>query len=109
MNEQTPINDLQRLALENKNDQIPIEDQACAISKEDQSVNDNEEKSTQTDSYSEIKHLAYQDDEEKTFGSRCKLPKCRYFTHVFCKDCNKYFCLTRKRNCFAAYHLKNFK
>lgn len=52
--------------------------------------------------YDEIRHWPYHDD--KNSASRCKLPKCKNLTHVFCEKCQKHLCFTSKRNCFVAYH-----
>lgn len=74
-----------------------------AISKIDQSSNGNNEKPLHHDDGK--KHMPYHDD--KKSGSRCKYPKCKQFTHVFCGSCKKYLCFTRKRNCFTSHHMEN--
>lgn len=38
----------------------------------------------------------------KHWRTRCKMPKCIFFSNWFCEKCQKHFCLTSKRNCF--YH-----
>lgn len=40
----------------------------------------------------------------KDYRSRCKMEKCRFFSNWYCEKCQKYLCLTSKRNCFYAYH-----
>lgn len=78
-----------------KEDELPTSNEgetasACSISEEEQERNDGK------------KHMPYHDD--KKSGSRCKFPKCKQLTHVYCNRCQKHLCFTKKRNCFAAYH-----
>lgn len=40
----------------------------------------------------------------KTHRSRCKLPGCVFFSHLFCEVCEVHLCITSKRNCFYDYH-----
>lgn len=42
--------------------------------------------------------------DEKKSRSRCKMPGCIFFTHVFCTKCEIHLCLTSKRNCFYSMH-----
>lgn len=41
--------------------------------------------------------------DDKTSRSRCKLTDCDQFTHACCTKCDKHFCLTSDRNCFASH------
>lgn len=52
--------------------------------------------------YDEKNHWVLYDD--KNCRSRCKLPNCKFFSHLYCQKCDKHFCLTSKRNCFYDYH-----
>lgn len=36
--------------------------------------------------------------------SRCKLPGCKGFTHIFCTKCEVHLCCMPGRNCFRDYH-----
>lgn len=100
MSEETPTEKIQQINLTEES----MKNDACSNLKNSQSVKNHEEppKPLQNESGNGIKHMPYKDDNKS--GSRCKFPKCKYFTHVFCKDCNKHFCFTQKRNCFATYH-----
>lgn len=49
-----------------------------------------------------MSHLPLHDD--KNFRSRCKLPGCSFFSHLFCEICKVHLCLTSKRNCYYDYH-----
>lgn len=42
--------------------------------------------------------------DKKKCRTRCKLPGCTFFTHIFCSKCEHHFCLTSKRNCFYSFH-----
>lgn len=94
------IGNFQLMESKCENDESTIEGKACSISKNDQSTMT--EEPLHTDRENKIKHMP--DNDDKPSGSRCKLPKCQYFTHVYCQDCGKYLCFTRKRNCYALYH-----
>lgn len=105
MNEEMPSDGL--LEMKDANLHTSTVGKACITPKKDQSVNERGKNSTNINKNSVMEHMPYQDDEGKKSGSRCKFPKCKYLTHVFCKDCGKYFCFTRKRNCYTAYHTQN--
>lgn len=47
-------------------------------------------------------HFALYDT--KSFRSRCKMPGCTRFSHLFCEECKVHLCITSKRNCFYKYH-----
>lgn len=47
-------------------------------------------------------HFALYDT--KSFRSRCKMPGCTRFSHLYCEDCKVHLCITSKRNCFYKYH-----
>lgn len=47
-------------------------------------------------------HFAVHD--KKKSNSRCKNGNCVQKTHWRCEKCEAYFCLTKNRNCFYAYH-----
>lgn len=107
MNQENLSDDL--LEIKTAKLQTSTESKACITPKVDQNVNEPGKGNSNIDTGNKIEHMPYQDDVEKTSASRCKFPKCKYFTHVFCKDCgNKYFCFTRKRNCYSAYHMQHF-
>lgn len=57
--------------------------------------------------YDEKNHWPIYDN--KKFRSRCKLPKCSFFSHIYCQKCEKHLCLTSKRNCFYTYHCSPIK
>lgn len=40
----------------------------------------------------------------KKSRSRCKMPGCTGFTHIFCTKCHFSLCITSTRNCFYAFH-----
>jgi hypothetical protein len=50
-----------------------------------------------------VGHLAEFD--EKKNATRCKNPKCRSKTHIYCVKCNVHLCIGNKKNCFRSYHL----
>lgn len=85
--------------------QMPVECKADLSSNIFQKVNDSFEESSKSERYDEIGHWPYQD--QKHSASRCKLPPCKNFTHVYCGKCERHLCFTRGRNCFVAYHKKN--
>lgn len=47
-------------------------------------------------------HWPFFDD--KKSRTRCKMPGCSSFTHIFCTKCEIHLCLTSKRNCFYSIH-----
>lgn len=47
-------------------------------------------------------HFALYDT--KLHRSRCKMPGCTHFSHLFCEECKVHLCITSKRNCFYEYH-----
>lgn len=106
MSEEIPIDDVQLMENQFVNLQTSIGDEARSNLKIDQSTNQNSKEPPHNDKGVEIKHQPYHDD--KKSGSRCKFPKCKQLTHVFCKDCAKYLCFTRKRNCFSTYHVEKY-
>lgn len=44
--------------------------------------------------------------DDKNSRSRCKLPTCKFFSHLYCQKCDTHLCLTSKRNCFYKYHCR---
>ena len=40
-------------------------------------------------------------------GQRCKMEGCAGRSRIKCTKCNIFLCLTKDRNCFKAFHLKN--
>lgn len=42
--------------------------------------------------------------DEKKCRSRCKMPGCIFYTHLYCSKCEAHFCITSKRNCFYSFH-----
>lgn len=49
-----------------------------------------------------VDHLPGFDDSKD--GQRCKNGKCQMKTHFYCEKCNVHLCITKKRNCFKAFH-----
>lgn len=98
--EEVPQNDLQ-LKKQKCADilQMPVISMDNSSLKNSQRANEGDEESFKNG------HWAYHD--KKNSASRCKLPTCKYLTHVFCEKCEKHLCFTRERNCFVAYHKKN--
>lgn len=45
--------------------------------------------------------------DEKPSRSRCKMPSCIFFSHIYCEKCEVNLCITSKRNCFYGYHHHN--
>ena len=39
-------------------------------------------------------------------GQRCKMEGCKRQSCIKCKKCDVFLCLTNKRNCFKAFHVK---
>lgn len=50
----------------------------------------------------QIFHWPFYD--KKKSRTRCKMPGCSFFTHIFCTKCEIHLCLTSKRNCFYSMH-----
>ncbi|XP_040064051.1 piggyBac transposable element-derived protein 2-like [Ixodes scapularis] len=44
---------------------------------------------------------------EDSREQRCKMERCTGKTRVMCDKCNVHLCLTKSRNCFKAFHLRN--
>lgn len=70
-----------------------------------QRTSESDKESSRSTDYKESfekRHMPFHD--KKRSASRCKLPKCKLLTHVYCEKCEKHLCFNKDRNCFVAHH-----
>ncbi|XP_040072993.1 piggyBac transposable element-derived protein 2-like [Ixodes scapularis] len=54
--------------------------------------------------FDQMSHWPVHEDSRE---QRCKMERCTGKTRVMCDKCNVHLCLTKSRNCFKAFHLRN--